>query len=80
MAMIMFQKHAQFPGPGRTERNVVGVRVMPVFAVKSGRVLRAGHRGSAGSDRRLAGDQSPSGIWGLTRHLGIDEFTSRTST
>src|SRR5581483_2683331 len=24
------------PGPGRTENNVVGVRVMPVFAVKSG--------------------------------------------
>ncbi|MCV7018922.1 cytochrome b [Mycolicibacterium aichiense] len=29
-------KHTQFPGPGRTEKNVVGVRVMPVFAVKSG--------------------------------------------
>src|SRR5262249_27588695 len=30
------QKHTQFPGPGRTEKNVVGVRVMPVFAIKSG--------------------------------------------
>ena len=36
MAMVWFQKHTQFPGPGRTEKNVVGVRVMPVFAVKSG--------------------------------------------
>lgn len=36
MAMVWFQKHTQFPGPGRTEQNVVGVRVMPVFAVKSG--------------------------------------------
>jgi ubiquinol-cytochrome c reductase cytochrome b subunit len=36
LAMVWFQKHTQFPGPGRTERNVVGVRVMPVFAVKSG--------------------------------------------
>ncbi|BBZ11322.1 cytochrome bc1 complex cytochrome b subunit [Mycobacterium branderi] len=36
LAMLWFQKHTQFPGPGRTERNVVGVRVMPVFAVKSG--------------------------------------------
>jgi ubiquinol-cytochrome c reductase cytochrome b subunit len=36
LALVWFQKHTQFPGPGRTERNVVGVRVMPVFAVKSG--------------------------------------------
>ena len=36
LAMVWFQKHTQFPGPGRTEHNVVGVRVMPVFAVKSG--------------------------------------------
>ncbi|WP_319433327.1 cytochrome bc complex cytochrome b subunit [Mycobacterium sp. RTGN5] len=36
MGMVWFQKHTQFPGPGRTEKNVVGVRVMPVFAVKSG--------------------------------------------
>src|ERR1700719_2815545 len=36
LAMVWFQKHTQFPGRGRTERNVVGVRVMPVFAVTSG--------------------------------------------
>jgi ubiquinol-cytochrome c reductase cytochrome b subunit len=36
LALLWFQKHTQFPGPGRTENNVVGVRVMPVFAVKSG--------------------------------------------
>ncbi|MGO1911405.1 MAG: cytochrome b N-terminal domain-containing protein, partial [Corynebacterium sp.] len=30
-----YQKHTQFPGPGRTERNVVGARVIPVFAVHS---------------------------------------------
>jgi ubiquinol-cytochrome c reductase cytochrome b subunit len=36
LAMVWFQKHTQFPGAGRTEGNVVGVRVMPVFAVKSG--------------------------------------------
>ncbi|HEY4794073.1 MAG TPA: cytochrome b, partial [Mycobacterium sp.] len=36
LAFVWFQKHTQFPGPGRTENNVVGVRVMPVFAVKSG--------------------------------------------
>jgi ubiquinol-cytochrome c reductase cytochrome b subunit len=36
MALVWFQKHTQFPGPGRTEHNVVGVRVLPVFAIKSG--------------------------------------------
>src|ERR1700755_2276590 len=41
LAMVWFQKHTQFPGPGRTEHNVVGVRVMPVFAVKSGAFMPA---------------------------------------
>ncbi|BBZ40662.1 cytochrome bc1 complex cytochrome b subunit [Mycobacterium conspicuum] len=36
LAFVWFQKHTQFPGPARTETNVVGVRVMPIFAVKSG--------------------------------------------
>jgi ubiquinol-cytochrome c reductase cytochrome b subunit len=36
LAMLWFQKHTDFPGPGKTETNVVGVRVMPVFTVKSG--------------------------------------------
>src|SRR6476469_2384369 len=36
LAMLWFQKHTDFPGPGKTEKNVVGVRVMPIFAVKSG--------------------------------------------
>ncbi len=36
LAMLWFQKHTDFPGPGKTETNVIGVRVMPIFAVKSG--------------------------------------------
>lgn len=36
LALVVKQKHTQFPGPGRTERNVVGVRVMPLFAAKGG--------------------------------------------
>src|ERR1700755_3541910 len=36
LAMLWFQKHTDFPGPGKTETNVVGVRVMPIFAVKPG--------------------------------------------
>ncbi|WJY68424.1 cytochrome bc1 complex cytochrome b subunit [Corynebacterium auris] len=35
LLLVWFQKHTQFPGPGRTENNVVGVRILPVFAVKA---------------------------------------------
>ncbi len=35
LALVWYQKHTQFPGPGRTENNVVGVRILPIFAVKS---------------------------------------------
>ncbi|WP_305091729.1 cytochrome bc complex cytochrome b subunit [Prescottella sp. R16] len=36
LALVWYQKHTQFPGPGRTENNVVGVRILPVFAMKGG--------------------------------------------
>ncbi|MFW0788394.1 cytochrome b [Gordonia sp. CPCC 205333] len=36
LALVWYQKHTQFPGPGRTEKNVVGVRIMPIFAAKAG--------------------------------------------
>jgi ubiquinol-cytochrome c reductase cytochrome b subunit len=36
LALVWYQKHTQFPGVPRTERNEVGVRILPVFAVKSG--------------------------------------------
>ncbi|SDZ52186.1 menaquinol-cytochrome c reductase cytochrome b subunit precursor [Saccharopolyspora shandongensis] len=35
LAIVWYQKHTQYPGPKRTESNVDGVRIMPVFAVKS---------------------------------------------
>jgi ubiquinol-cytochrome c reductase cytochrome b subunit len=35
LALVWRQKHTQFRGPGRTEHNVVGVRVWPAFAMKS---------------------------------------------
>ncbi len=35
LGLVWYQKHTQFPGPGRTERNVVGVRILPVFATKA---------------------------------------------
>lgn len=35
LALVWHQKHTQFPGPGRTEDNVVGSRLWPRYAVKS---------------------------------------------
>ncbi len=36
VGLVWYQKHTQFPGPGRTERNVIGVRILPAFAAKGG--------------------------------------------
>src|ERR671928_592422 len=35
LLILVKQKHTQFPGPGRTEHNVVGNRLFPTFAAKS---------------------------------------------
>ncbi|WP_147107000.1 cytochrome b [Nesterenkonia populi] len=34
--LVVVHKHTQYPGPGRTERNVVGYPVGPVYAAKAG--------------------------------------------
>ena len=36
LALVWYQKHTQFPAAGRTEQNVVGVRIVPVFALNGG--------------------------------------------
>jgi ubiquinol-cytochrome c reductase cytochrome b subunit len=36
VGLVWYQKHTQFPGLRRKETNVVGVRIMPVFAIKAG--------------------------------------------
>ncbi len=36
LGLLVKQKHTQWPGPGRRNDNVVGVRMFPTFAVKSG--------------------------------------------
>ncbi|MGI5178571.1 cytochrome b [Dactylosporangium sp. CA-152071] len=36
MGLLVKQKHTQWPGPGRTNNNVVGVRMFPGFAAKAG--------------------------------------------
>jgi ubiquinol-cytochrome c reductase cytochrome b subunit len=35
LAIVVRQKHTQWPGPGRTEHNVVGTRMVPNFAGRS---------------------------------------------
>jgi ubiquinol-cytochrome c reductase cytochrome b subunit len=35
LALLVRQKHTQFRGPGRTERNVVGSKLWPTFAAKT---------------------------------------------
>jgi ubiquinol-cytochrome c reductase cytochrome b subunit len=36
LILMVVNKHTQFAGPGRTNENVVGVPIMPVFAAKAG--------------------------------------------
>ncbi|MGV9412385.1 cytochrome bc1 complex cytochrome b subunit [Nocardia sp. NPDC003693] len=36
VALVWYQKHTQFPGPARTEKNVAGTRIVPVFSVDQG--------------------------------------------
>jgi ubiquinol-cytochrome c reductase cytochrome b subunit len=36
MLLLVYHKHTQYPGPGRTERNVVGFPMLPVYAAKAG--------------------------------------------
>jgi ubiquinol-cytochrome c reductase cytochrome b subunit len=36
MMLLVYQKHTQWPGPGRTNDNVVGYPMMPVYAAKAG--------------------------------------------
>jgi len=35
LAILVRQKHAQWAGPGRTERNVIGTRLWPTFTAKT---------------------------------------------
>ncbi|WP_019068548.1 cytochrome bc1 complex cytochrome b subunit [Streptomyces hokutonensis] len=36
LILVVYHKHTQFAGPGRTERNVVGSPFMPVYLAKAG--------------------------------------------
>jgi ubiquinol-cytochrome c reductase cytochrome b subunit len=36
LILVFYQKHTQWAGPGRTEQNVVGLPLMPVYMAKAG--------------------------------------------
>ena len=36
LALVVYHKHTQYPGPGRTETNVVGYPLFPVYMAKAG--------------------------------------------
>ncbi len=36
LMLVWYQKHTHYPGPGRTEKNVVGYPLMPVYMAKAG--------------------------------------------
>ncbi|MEV0321003.1 cytochrome bc complex cytochrome b subunit [Streptomyces sp. NPDC050658] len=36
LILVFYHKHTQFPGPGKTERNVVGAPFYPVYLAKAG--------------------------------------------
>ncbi|MER5971016.1 ubiquinol-cytochrome c reductase cytochrome b subunit [Streptomyces sp. NPDC002055] len=36
LILVFYHKHTQFPGAGKTEKNVVGMPLMPVYAAKAG--------------------------------------------
>src|SRR5919112_575615 len=36
MLLLVYHKHTQYPGPGRTEQNVVGYPMLPVYMAKAG--------------------------------------------
>lgn len=36
LTFVVIHKHTQFPGPGKTQQNVVGFPVLPVYAAKAG--------------------------------------------
>lgn len=36
LVLVFYQKHTQYPGPGRTNNNVVGFPLLPVYMAKAG--------------------------------------------
>ncbi|PKW15154.1 cytochrome b [Saccharopolyspora spinosa] len=61
LALVWYQKHTQFPGVRRKENNVVGVRIMPTFALKGGAFFAL----VTGVCAILAGVFQINGVWNI---------------
>ncbi|AKE41590.1 ubiquinol-cytochrome C reductase cytochrome B subunit [Corynebacterium kutscheri] len=61
LALVWYQKHTQFPGAGRTENNVVGVRILPLFGLKAAAFGLV----TAGVLALMAGLTTINAIWSL---------------
>ena len=70
LVLLVRQKHTQFPGKGRTEHNVVGSPMFPVFMAKTTGFLLHGHR-RHGAARRLRPDQPDLAVRPLRRRRKI---------
>ncbi|RCW44057.1 menaquinol-cytochrome c reductase cytochrome b subunit precursor [Halopolyspora algeriensis] len=65
LALVWYQKHTQFPGVRRKEDNVVGVRIMPTFAVKGGGFFAI----VTGVTAMMAGVFQINGVWNLGPYI-----------
>ncbi|MDR7303090.1 cytochrome bc1 complex cytochrome b subunit [Haloactinomyces albus] len=65
LALVWYQKHTQFPGVRRKETNVVGVRIMPMFATKAGGFFAV----VTGVTAIMGGVFQINGVWNLGPYI-----------
>ena len=76
VALVWYQKHTQFPGPGRTENNVIGARIVPVFAADQGAFF-AFTFGDRRDHGRCAADQPDLEPRSVQPVAGVRRFAAR---
>ena len=79
LLILVKQKHTQFPGPGRTEHNVVGNRLFPTFAVQGDRPDLHRLRRLRGA-RRPGADQPDLAVGPVQPGAGVRRRRSPTGT
>src|SRR5919107_322440 len=73
LALIFKQKHTQWPGPGRTNSNVVGERMFPRYALKQGGFFAA----VAGVIALLAGLFPSNPLWPFCPNPAVEGSSAR---
>ena len=76
MMMVWYQKHTQFAGPGRTEDNVVGSRLLPRLRGQGRRLLLPRLR-RAGGPRRPGADQPHLAVRPVQPVPGVGRLAAR---